>query len=392
MITINNKFLIKPSLIILLIAILSGCNSIDRRPAFPVKQKLDPVVNSFQVKKVFSKKIAYLKKDDLINSAILLNANQNQNQFFTGDLSGDVVAVNAKGDVLWKKNVSKAITAGPTFLSNKLFVTTVEAKIFCLDAKNGKIIWQSKLSSDALAAPAATNDAVFVHTLDGGLSALNLEDGRQLWRVSTALPNITLRRGSTPVITGNHVIVGFANGKLFAVNKETGTVNWAYNISNPQGRSDLQRITDISAEPIIVNGIVYAVSYQGNLVAIRLRDGEILWEKESSSYTGITIDQNAVYISKVDGSVVAMDRKTGNIFWTQDELRGRHLTKPVIYNSYVVVGDEDGNLHFLDKIYGVAKGRELVDTSGISVKPLIINNNQLYILSNNGYLHAVEIS
>jgi outer membrane protein assembly factor BamB len=385
---IINKLIIP--LVCCVLLSLNACNTIEKKNDLPNKKDLEPIVNPFQVKKILDKKIIDLNSRDILNSAILLT--NNKKQLFIADFSGKVTSVDFHGKHLWSKSLDKSVTAGPVLFEDKLLVITSEAKLFCLQAKNGEILWSTAISSDALAAPAVHSGTAFIHTLDGGLSAISLQDGRQLWRISTVLPNMTLRRGSAPVISGNYVITGFANGKLFAVNKENGNVVWAHNLSNPKGRSELQRITDITADPVIVNNVVYAVSYQGNLTAIKLSSGEPLWEKELSSYSGIIVDENAVYISTVDGKVLAIDNKTGTIFWVQDDLQGRNLSKPIIFNKYLVVGDQDGNLHFLDQLYGYIKGRLFLDSSGISISPLIINKNQLYVLTNNGYLEVIEIS
>jgi len=370
--------------------LLTACNSIERRVDRPSKKTLESIVNPFSTKKIWGKKIADLKTEYTLNSAILLS--KGKNQLFTADLNGNVVAVDLNGKILWKKSLKNSVTAGPVLFEDKIFAITSDTKLFCLRSINGDLLWDAPISSDALAAPGLSSDLAFVHTLDGGLSAISLKDGRQLWRISTVVPNITLRRGSAPVVAGNYVVTGFANGKLFAVNKENGTVLWAHNISNPKGRSELQRMTDISADPVIVGNTVYAVSYQGNLTAISLDKGELLWEKELSSYLGIVVDADAVYISTVDGKVLAVDNKTGTTFWLQDDLQGRTLSKPVIFNNYIVVADQDGNLHFLDKSYGYIKGRVFVDSSGVSIAPLVNNKNQLYVLSNSGYLEVLEIS
>lgn len=383
-------FKTKVYLVFCLFLCLIACNSIEKKVALPNKKTLEEIVNPFQVKKILDKKIISLKLDDILNSSILLT--KGKNQLFTADFNGNIVAVDLRGKNIWKQSLKNSITAGPVLFENKIFVITSAAKLFCLDAVNGEILWDTAISSDSVAAPNISSNMVFVHTLDGGLSAISLQDGRQLWRISSVVPTITLRRASAPVVHGNYVIAGFANGKLFAINKENGTVLWAHNISNPKGRSELQRMTDISADPVILNNTVYAVSYQGNLTAIKLDTGELLWEKELSSYSGVVVDNYAVYISTVDGRVLALDNKTGTTFWVQDDLEGRNLSKPVIFNNYLVIGDQDGNLHFLDKLYGYIKGRVFLDTSGISISPLVVNENQLYVLTNNGYLEILEIS
>ena len=376
-----------------LLMILTGCNTIERKLDLPNKKPLVPVVNTVELKINWDKKVVKLRSEDGLNSALLLS--KKADQLFAADVLGNVIAVDINGKTLWQTSVKEAITSGPSIFKDRIYVATATAKLICLSANNGQILWNTNISSEVLAGLSfssdATIDLVFVHTIDGGLSAINLINGRQLWRFSTAVPNIALRRASTPVVAGEYLISGFANGKLFALNKEDAALLWSYNISNPRGRSELQRMIDISADPIIKNNTVYAVSYQGNLVAIDLKSGSLLWEQEISSYSGMEIYNNILYVVAKDGKVFAIDASNGQTIWTQDDLIGRVLSKPVVVAEHVIIGDMDGNLHFLGKRFGQIKARIFIDSNGISITPVVDqNNNLLYLLTNSGRLIAVN--
>ena len=339
--------------------LLSACNSIERRLDLPNKKPLAPITNAFEIKKAWNKKIVNLKAGETLNSALTLS--RGSQQLFAADTLGNIVAVDLDGVVLWKTSVKESLTSGPSLFKEKVCVVTGSAKLICLNTNKGEELWNTNLSSESLAgigfSSSTTGDLIFVHTIDGGLSAIKLADGRQLWRFSSIVPNISLRRGSAPVVFDNYVVAGFSNGKLFALNKEDGSIFWSQNISNPKGRSELQRMIDISADPVIVGNTVYAISYQGNLTATTLNDGALVWEREVSSYSGLMVDHNSIYISAIDGKVFAVDKKTGTTLWIQEDLIGRSLSKPVIFNNYIVIGDLDGNLHFLDQKFGAIKAR-----------------------------------
>jgi len=375
------------------LTILTGCDTIERKLELPDKKMLVPVINTVDLRILWDNKLVKLNTEDGLTAALLLS--KQAEQLFIADTKGSLVSTDLKGNILWKTEVKEQITAGPSVFKQNIYIATVNAKLICLSADQGKILWDTHLSSEALASFAfssnAQTDIIFVHTIDGGLNAINLINGKQLWRFSTVVPGIALRKGSTPIIAGNILVAGFANGKLFALNKEDAALLWTYNISNPKGKLDLQRMVDISADPIIKNNTVYAVSYQGNLAAIDLQSGSLVWEKEISSYSGMDIYDNILYIAAKDGRIFAIDISNGNILWTQENLIGRMLSKPIVTNEHVIVTDLDGNLHFIGKRFGQIKARLFIDQSGISITPVIDQkNNILYLLTNSGRLVAVN--
>jgi outer membrane protein assembly factor BamB len=385
--------LTKLFLLIYSILLLTACNTMERKLELPNKKALLPVINAVELNKIFDSKIIDLKPEDALNSALILA--KSANKLFVADALGHVIALDLNAKVLWKISLKETITTGPNFFKDKLYIVTNQAKLICLSADSGEILWATPVSSETLAelgfSDEKSMDLGFVHTIDGGLSAINLMDGRQLWRFSTVVPNMMLRRGSKPIVTDNYVISGFANGKLFALDKKDASMLWSYNIANPQGRFELQRVFDISADPVVKDNKVYAVSYQGNLISVKLDNGELIWEKEVSSYSGLVVDKNVVYIAAKDGIIYALDANTGSNIWSQQELIGRILSKPVIIDNYIVISDMDGNLHFFDKHFGRIKARLSLDSKGIFISPIVdLNNKILYILTNSGRLIAVK--
>lgn len=379
--------------LLLICLFLTSCNTIEHRSEQPIKKQLVSLTNSVNTTIIWEKKVVNLKPEDVVNSALLVS--KNSKQLFTADFLGNIVATDLEGNNLWRRSIKEPITAGPSVFKNKVCVTTATAKLICLSIDNGEILWNSVISSEAVAPLGFSSDPmfdlVFVHTIDGGLSAINLLDGRQVWRYSTIVPNIALRRGSAPVLSNNYVVTGFANGKLLAINKEEGSVIWSHNLSNPKGRIDLQRMIDISADPVIYDNVAYAVSYQGNIVSVELNDGSLLWEREISSYSGLTVDKKGLYVASVDGRVFALNNVTGSTIWVQEDLVGHNLSKPVIINNYILLTDLDGYIHFLDKHSGKIKARILVDNKGVSITPVVdLMHKILYVLTNSGRLLAIK--
>ena len=111
--------------------------------------------------------------------------------------------------------------------------------------------------------------------------------------------------------------------------------------------SELERLVDISAGIAVVGREVYAVGYHGRAIGVTLDTGQLMWEQDLSSYSGLGAGFNGVYVTDELSAVIALDRSLGTELWRQTALRLRDVTAPTYYRGTVVVGDLEGYLHWL---------------------------------------------
>ena len=152
----------------------------------------------------------------------------------------------------------------------------------------------------------------------------------------------------------------------------------------------LERMSDVDGEFAYLDGIVYMPqAFNGRVVAIDLDTGKTLWSKDLSSYAGLSVDRDRVYITDADDSIWGLDISTGATLWRQDKLLYRELTAPQVMGNYIVVGDFKGYLHWLSKEEGKIVGRDNVAGDRIEVAPIIIDE-RAYVLANNGSLSVLQ--
>ncbi len=311
---------------------------------------------------------------------------------YTVDREGQVSALNLEnGAVKWQVELDTEITGGVGAGQGIVVVGNSRGVIIVLDAENGNELWRKQLSSVMLSAPLIQDQFLVVRTGDGRLYGLDINDGGQLWVYDRGVPVLTLRGNSSPIIGGRELVfTGFDSGKVAAVGVKHGRLLWEANAAVPRGRSDLERLVDIDANLILIGRALYAVTYQGQIVAIDALEGEILWAKEMSSYAGMASDDRHIYVTDADSNIWAVDRVTGDFLWKQDKLAHRKLTAPVVVDNYVVVGDFEGYIHVLSTQDGELIGREKVDGDGFHVQPLA-DAGTLYFYGNGGDLSALRI-
>ena len=331
---------------------------------------------------------------------LLLQPMVSENKIFIADTNSKILAMNTEnGRNIWSYTLelgggffSKAdkvfITGGPGYSGETVYLGTNNGDVIALDAETGDEIWTSKVSSEILSPPVKSGDIVIVRSLDSRIFGLSSTTGRRMWTYEKSTPNLTLRGTSNPAIDGNIIIIGFDNGILTALDITTGRVIWETGISAARGRSDLERMVDIDASPVVSGGIVYVVTFQGQLAALTLDTGRILWNRDTSSYSGFSVDDDYLYITDDNSVVWAFDRFNGGSIWKMDGLLNREVTAPSSVGNFLVIGDFEGYLHWLDKTTGAFVARQQISKERI-IAPPVIAGNTVYAFSTDGELVAL---
>jgi outer membrane protein assembly factor BamB len=309
-------------------------------------------------------------------------------RIYVVDSDGDLTAMDASnGREIWSRDADTAITAGPGFGADTVLIGTGEGRVLAYRADTGKDLWRSTVSSEILSPPQRAGDTVVVRTIDGKLFGLNAANGNRTWVYDRSVPSLTLRGTSTPVIDNDIVVAGFDGGRLAALELDTGRLLWETRVAVSQGRSELEQMVDIDSEPVVVDGVIYVVSFQGQLSAVDLQSGRLLWSRELSSYAGFSVDASSIYVSDDNSHVHAYDRYTGTELWEQDKLHNREITGPAGIGDYVVVGDLEGYLHWMNKSDGSFAARDRLSNERLIAKPVSVGRF-LYAHSTDGTLAA----
>lgn len=302
----------------------------------------------------------------------------------------------SNGKMLWKLNVGEVISAGlngsySNTVTKKLFIGTTNGNAIAIDAKSGNILWIERLSSEVLSVSPSKDNRVVFRTIDGKIHGLSSRNGELIWQRSQDIPSLTLVGASVPVIVPPLVIAGFDNGKVAAYNLQDGRSAWEVTLAIPRGQTDLDRIVDVDGKIMPLGNALFAASLNGSSSGINMETGQLAWSKSFSSSTGVNVNPSGVYSADDKGNLWKFDPKTGTPIWSIDDLQRRQPTVPVfVGGSYIVVGDKQGNLHWVNTSTGKFVARIKGDLSGYSVEP-IVQGNSVYTFSKAGVLSKYQL-
>jgi outer membrane protein assembly factor BamB len=312
-------------------------------------------------------------------------------RIFAGSVDGHVASYDAAtGREVWAIKTKLPLSAGPGYGDGVLAFGSSDGDLIAIDAGNGMELWRLAIGSEVLASPAIGSGVIVVRTVDGRLRGFSAREGKTIWNVEQTLPALTLRGNSAPRVAGNVVVAGFNNGRVGAFEIANGDQAWEVAIANPQGRTELERLVDISQGMQILANEVYVVGYHGRVVGIDVGTGVVLWQQDMSSYAGLSADFTSVYVTNDVDAVIALDRRAGAQVWRQEALRLRDVTAPTRFGNAVVVGDFEGYLHWLDMGDGHFVAREHAAKGRISAAPLVVGEN-LFVQGDDGTVAAFTV-
>ncbi|KTC98033.1 outer membrane protein assembly factor BamB [Legionella erythra] len=375
-----------------LIGLLPACSKIDDymlgKDNTPQPSELKPVKAKVAMIEKWNAPVGGSRKNE---TYLRLRPTVAGNVLYSADHSGYVQAIDkSTGAQQWAKKVPYALVSGPAVGDGSLILASDDSSIIALKQQDGSELWKAKVSGEVLAKPIISHGKVIAKTIDGNLYAFDVHSGEKKWVSVHGAPNLILKASSSPVVMGNVVVVGYSDGKMDAVDLESGHLLWQKSLVYATGSSDVERLVDIDADPIIRGNVAILGSYQGYIGAISLTDGQFLWSKPVSLYKNMVVRGGSLYLTDSNDVIWAINTRNGQVNWKQVALKARGLTEPVLMGDRLFVGDKTGMMHVLSTQSGEFLARAPMN-GAVSVAPLALGNN-LYVMTSNGKLSRYTVS
>jgi len=252
---------------------------------------------------------------------------------------------------------------------------------------DGETVWEHEANGPATSAVGIGGEKVFYHAVEGALVALDLETGEPLWsfrrehRFDSELP---IFGASKPLVVGDLVLSGFADGSVAALRISSGELVWERRVvvSGPW--------TDVDGDPILIDGDRIIISaFDGSTVCLKVETGDELWRSSIGGGTGMILGSR-LFVPTANNALVAISLTDGAELWRWSAPKDATLTAPTSWKKNLFVLDSRGDGTLLDPSTGKRLWRFHSDPkiAGFSGSATVAGD-LLIVLSDGGIVYAL---
>jgi outer membrane protein assembly factor BamB len=321
------------------------------------------------------------------------------------DASGELSAVDAEtGDLRWSvefegpsKRDQMSFGGGLTFDNGRIYAHAGYNYFVALDARTGSEIWRTEMQMPFHGAPTVVADRVFVSSDDNELLSIDADTGVVQWNYQGILENARLLTAPSPAVLGDVIVAPFASGELVALNAQNGNPIWSDSLTRSSTLTAMSEINDIAGSPVIFEGVVYAMSHSGIMVAIDIRSGERLWSVPAGGLHTPWVVGDFLYAVTNESEVICVDRHTGAIHWItqlpnfeneQNHEKRIAWSGPIMASGRVFLASSAGDAVIINAYDGVVM-REFDLRDNVFVAPVIANET-IYIVTDEARIIALR--
>jgi outer membrane protein assembly factor BamB len=194
-----------------------------------------------------------------------------------GSEEGRVVALNVtNGEIRWSRNLPSRSESSPLLDRGRLFFGSEDGTVYALDASDGRIVWTYHAAGAVKASPTLSDGVLYFGDYSGHVQAISEQTGRRLWIAGSegALFGSGTFYATAAVVYGR-VFLGNTDGRVYAYDASTGSLDWAY-----------QTGAYVYASPAVTDApglgpTIYLGSYNGTFYALNARTGRVDWSFEA---------------------------------------------------------------------------------------------------------------
>jgi outer membrane protein assembly factor BamB len=322
---------------------------------------------------------------------------------FAMDSNATVSAYNlASGAKLWHTATvgddveSTNVGGGLCWDGGTLFAVNGISELLALDPAKGSVKWRHALDVPARSAPTVADGRIFLTTIDSKLLALSTDDGHLLWSYQSTPTATTILGASAPAVSQGIAVAGFGSGEIAALRIETGAVIWSDGLGIAEGRSSLVNFLAIRGDPVISNGQVFATGLGGLTIAADLLTGRRVWERRVASSGTPWVAGNWLFMISTDQDAGAINVDEARVAWVVSLPRWVNPDKkkdtitwfgPVLAGGRLIVLGTNSEARFLNPMTGETVNTLTLSDVPAPFPPVVVDGTML-VVTDDGKLTA----
>ncbi len=304
-------------------------------------------------------------------------------------IDGIIAYGRGDGREIWRLSLVNGVEGGAQLVGDRLYFGSSDGQFYCVNSANGKTVWSVPVRAETLAPPSIDGGVVYFQSGADVVYALDASTGKQLWVYNRQLTgNLSIRATTRPVVAGESLLMGFSDGFIVALRKRDGGLLWERKL----GKST--RFRDVDATPVVDGKEIYVASFDASLYSLNLETGDVNWTLDEGAYVPVTVGSgrfsDRLFYSTAGGKILAIDKRTGKTLSTITVKKGIP-TQVVMYRGFLVYGESEGALVIADAEKGQTVAR-FEPGQGLVSRPTIIDGTgEAFFISNSANLYALKM-
>lgn len=315
--------------------------------------------------------------------------------FVSAHAENDITTVRWRNEPARKETARDVLGGGLAYADGTLYATTGDGGLRAMDVKTGTTRWAINVGAPVRGAPAIENGLVVVLTADNQTLAFDIATATPRWEHRGIRETAGYFSTTAPVISDGIVIAAYSSGEVFALRLESGAVLWNDTLGSSIKTKASAVFSGIDADPIVQDGVVVITTSSGQMQASALLNGRPLWQQRIGAHTTPWSAGNALFMLTDTHDLAALFKRDGAVRWAtslavHDERQSDKDITPALYgpilagNALLVI-DREGVLNIFRPQNGERISRfELA--GGVASTP-IIAGGALYYVSMDATLH-----
>ena len=298
-----------------------------------------------------------------------------EDRFVVAGDDGTVLALDAgTGKELWRASAGAPISAGVGSDGRYTSVATRDNELVVFEG--AEVRWRKRLPARVMTPPLVAGERVFVLRVDRVVQGFDAADGRALWTYERPGDPLTLAQAGLIAPYKDTLLVG-QGPRLAGLDPLRGTLRWEASIATPRGANEVERLADLVGPPVRTGDLFCARSFQSAVGCVDAGRGALLWSRPGSGSEALGGDAELIVGADATSRVTAWRTPGGDIAWTHDRLLYRRLSGTLLAGSVIVVGDLEGQVHFLSRTDGSTLLRLPTDGSPVVGRPSLAGTTVL---------------
>ena len=341
-----------------------------------------------------SSKYKFSKIENFYQFEPVIAFNKDNVIFF--DDKGTVLQFNNRSRLIWKKNYytksEKKSNPILQFANNNKFLIVADnlSKYYMLNLETGDLIWSKNNSAPFNSQIKIYKDRFFLIDFTNTLRCYSLKNGEELWNFQTESALIRSQKKLSMVIVEDVIYFNNSLGDISAVKIDDGELLWQL---PTQSDALYESAFSLETSDIITDKKdLFFSNNKNQFFSIDVKSGTFNWENNVNSNLRPTVVDNFIITVSLEGYLIVIDKITGNIIKVTDIFNNfkPKKRKEILPTGFIVglkniyLSTNIGRLLVIDIKSGKTISTLKIDKDNIS-RPFVSNQN-LYLVKDNAII------